>query len=187
MRQRFGTAHGTGAAELQATSDTDLLEAIARGSEPAFEELRRRYRGQVEWVCRSISGVDLEDCTQEVFARVWLKAPLFDRGRGVAAGWLLTLARRTALNLRNSAHRPESVELLGAEGAMEPNDGERLWLQAALARLSEHERLVLVLAYFDDLSQRQIAARLGLPLGTVKSWTRRGLHRLASILDEADQ
>ncbi len=59
-----------------------------------------------------------------------------------------------------------------------------IWLDAGLARLEPHERRVIELAYFDDLSQSQIANRLGVPLGTVKSWTRRGLNRLATLLGE---
>jgi DNA-directed RNA polymerase specialized sigma24 family protein len=67
-------------------SDGALLDAIAGGSEPAFEELRRRYRGVIEWTCRSLlrPGSE-EDCSQEVFARVWQKAHLFDASRGSAA------------------------------------------------------------------------------------------------------
>ena len=72
-------------------SDAELLRAIASGSEPAFEELRGRYRRAVERVCRAVAGSEREDCEQEVFARVWGKAALFDPGRGSAAVWLLTL------------------------------------------------------------------------------------------------
>src|SRR3989442_15680643 len=79
-------------------SDVELLRAIASGSEPAFEEVRGRYRRAIERVCRTAAGLQREDCEQEVFARVWSKAGLFDPARGSAAAWLLTLARRTALN-----------------------------------------------------------------------------------------
>ncbi|HET8894885.1 MAG TPA: sigma factor-like helix-turn-helix DNA-binding protein [Gaiellaceae bacterium] len=131
-------------------SDADLLQAIGVGSEPAFEELRHRYHRAIERAFRSIVGIDLEDCAREVFVRIWRKAPLYDRRRGSAPAWLLTLTRRTALNVR----RPE------------------------------RERSVVELAYFDDLSQSRIAAELGVPLGSVKSWTRRGLNRLVTLLAE---
>src|SRR5215813_11188234 len=81
-------------------SDAELLRAIAGGSEAAFEELRGRYARAVARVCRTIAGAEAEDCEQEVFARVWRKAALFDPGRGSAAGWLMTVARRTAVNVR---------------------------------------------------------------------------------------
>jgi RNA polymerase sigma-70 factor (ECF subfamily) len=175
------------ASALRGASDADLLQAIGKGSEPAFEELRQRYRRAVERACRSIVGSELEDCAQEVFERIWRKAPLYDRGRGSAPAWLLTLARRTALNLRRARRAPLPVELGDETGAVEPPDVDRFWLDAALERLPERERLVIELAYFDDLSQSRIAAELGVPLGSVKSWTRRGLNRLATLLGEESE
>src|SRR5262245_41754008 len=78
------------AAEPQpsAASDAELLRAIGEGSEPAFEELRHRYRRAVERACRSIVGGDHEDCAQEVFVRIWRKAELYDRQQGTrCAAW----------------------------------------------------------------------------------------------------
>jgi RNA polymerase sigma-70 factor (ECF subfamily) len=163
---------------LPRPSDGDLLREIASGNEAAFEELRRRYGRTVARICRS-AGADREDCEQEVFARVWRKASLFDPHRGSGATWLLTLARRTALNLgRPPAGTPE---LEPSAAANEPVDA--LWLDGALAQLSEREREVIELAYFDDLTESAIARRLRVPLGSVKSWKRRGLNRLALLLD----
>ena len=167
-----------------AASDAELLQAIGEGSEPAFEELRHRYRRAIERACRQVVGGDLEDCAQEVFVRIWRKASLYDRDRGSAPAWLLTLARRTALNVRRRRELPLPDELPDETGAVEPPDVDRFWVEAALERLPEREREVIELAYFRDLSQSQVAAELRVPLGSVKSWTRRGLHRLATILDE---
>ena len=163
-------------------SDVELLRAIAAGSEPAFEELRRRYQGAVAGICRTLAGGEREDCEQEVFSRIWAKASLFDPVRGSAAAWVLTVSRRTALNLRAgrrpapSDHEPEDVA--------PPVEVDAFWLEAALARLGERERTVIELAYYDDLSESAIAKRLRVPLGSVKSWKRRGLNRLASQLGE---
>lgn len=157
---------------------------MGNGSERAFEELRRRYRRAVEHACRALLGGEVEDCVQEVFTRVWRKAYLYDGRRGSAAGWLLTLTRRTALNIRGTNASRHEVALLGEAGAVEPPDASRLWLDAALAQLPERQRQVIELAYFDDLSQSAIAAKLGVPLGSVKSWTRRGLTQLAALLGE---
>ena len=165
-----------------AASDADLLRAIGEGSEPAFEELRHRYRRAVERACRSIVGGELEDCAQEVFVRIWRKAALYDRRRGSAPAWLMTVARRTALNFRPRREVPLPDELVDATA--EAPDIESFWVEAALQRLPERERLVIELAYFHDLSQRAIASQLRVPLGSVKSWTRRGLHRLATLLGE---
>jgi RNA polymerase sigma-70 factor, ECF subfamily len=164
-------------------SDAELLQAIATGNEAAFEELRRRYRRAVARVCRAMAGSDREDCEQEVFARIWRKAALFDPRRGSAAAWLLTLARRTAVNLR-SGRRPvvPIEEQVGSADA--PPDVDAFWLDAALAQLSEHERTVIELVYYGDLSESAIARRMQVPLGSVKSWKRRGLNRLATLLGE---
>jgi RNA polymerase sigma-70 factor (ECF subfamily) len=164
-------------------SDTDLLCAIAAGSEAAFEELRSRYGQAVARVCQT-AGPDREDCEQEVFARIWRKAPLFDPGRGSAAGWLLTLARRTALNMRAGRAPAMPIEQEPIAADPEPGDVDAFWLDGAFARLTERERTVIELAYFEDLTESAIASRLRVPLGSVKSWKRRGLNRLATLLGE---
>src|SRR5439155_10296702 len=120
-------------------SDAELLRAIANGSEPAFEELRSRYRRAVERVCRAVAGPEREDCEQEVSSRVWSKAALFDPARGSAAAWLLTLARRAALNQLAARCAPTPVDAEPAD-AVEPADVDAFWLETALARLSEQER-----------------------------------------------
>jgi len=163
-------------------TDVELLRATAAGSEPAFEELRRRYGRAVDRVCRSIARPDREDCAQEIFARIWLKAMLFDPSRGSAAAWLLTLARNTAINFHSG--RPGPAELPADTGAVDPPDVEAFWLDAALERLPERERTVIELAYYDDMSESAIAAQLRVALGSVKSWKRRGLNRLATLLAE---
>jgi RNA polymerase sigma-70 factor (ECF subfamily) len=170
-----------------AESDAELLQAVAQGSETAFAELRARYGRAVERACRPFAGRDAEDCAQEVFARVWRKAQLFDPSRGSVAAWLLTLARRTALNFQpvRMFSRPglESADVAGIEAA----ELDRLWLRTAMARLPGRERRVIELAYFAGMSQAEIAAELGAPLGSVKSWTRRGLNRLAVQLKSEDK
>lgn len=170
---------------MTAASDAELLRAVADGSGVALEELRDRYGRAVERTCRSILPRNVEDCTQEAFVRVWQKARLFDPRRGTAAAWLLTLTRNVAYNL-GAKEEPEPRELLPTDA--QADDGtlsvDGVWLDAGLARLAPHEREVIGLAYFADLSQTEIAERLGVPLGTVKSWTRRGLNRLATLLGE---
>ena len=179
----LGGSDGSSAAPASA-SDGELLQAVAAGSEAAFEELRGRYRGAVARVCRAAAGAEKEDCEQEVFARVWRKAALFDPDRGSAAAWLLTLARRTALNIQAARRPPMPVTRQATADIAGPADVDAFWLEAALARLSERERTVIELAYYDDLSETAIARRLRVPLGSVKSWKRRGLNRLAGLLGE---
>ena len=166
----------------------ELLQAIAAGDEPAFEELRGRYRTAVAAVCHTIAGREREDCEQEVFARVWRKAALYDPARGSAAAWLLTLTRRTALNVRARTGLrvppPIGTEVEHEAELVAAADVDAFWLDGALARLSERERTVIELAYYGDLSESAIAKRLRVPLGSVKSWKRRGLNRLANLLGE---
>src|SRR5438034_9355007 len=120
--QPFGTPSHDSASPPPEASDVELLRAIASGNEPAFEELRRRYRPAVERVCRAVAGSEREDCEQEVFARVWQKAALFDPARGSAPAWLLTLARRTVLN-QLAARRPATpVDHESVAGAAAPAD-----------------------------------------------------------------
>ena len=182
--QPLGTPSGRLAAALEGATDAELLREIAAGNEAAFAELRGRYGGAVARVCRTIAGSASEDCEQEVFARVWCKAALFDPARGSATAWLLTVARRVALNLRAPRRPPLPLEEEPTAGAAEPVDVDVFWLEAALARLTERERTVIELAYYGDLSESAIARRLSVPLGSVKSWKRRGLNRLASLLGE---
>jgi RNA polymerase sigma-70 factor (ECF subfamily) len=160
-----------------------LLLAISAGDQAAFEELRRRYEAAVAGVCRAVAGSEREDCEQEVFVRIWRKAALFDPARGSAAAWLLTVTRRVALNLRSGGQVPLPIEA-EPEGNVEPPDIDSFWLAAALRRLPERERTVVELAYFDDLTESAIASRLEVSLGSVKSWKRRGLNRLATFLGE---
>jgi RNA polymerase sigma-70 factor, ECF subfamily len=172
---------GTGA------SDVELLTAIAAGSQPAFNELRSRYARAVCHVCRAARTAEQEDCEQEVFARIWRKAALYDPGRGSAAAWLLTIARRTAAKQKPTSELPvRADEWLAGEG-LDEADIDAFWLDAALARLPERERRVIELAYYSDMSETTIAKQLGVPLGSVKSWKRRGLNRLASILDQESE
>jgi RNA polymerase sigma-70 factor (ECF subfamily) len=94
------------------------------------------------------------------------------------------LARRTALNVRAGRRPAAPIEQESVGAEPEPRDVDAFWLEGALARLAERERTVIELAYFGDLSESAIARRLRVPLGSVKSWKRRGLNRLASLLGE---
>src|SRR6266540_6468448 len=96
---------------------------------------RPREASAVERVCRAVTGSEHEDCEQEVFARVWAKAALFDPARGSAAAWLLTLARRTALNQLAARRPPIPVDAEPAPDSVEPVDVDAFWLDTALARL----------------------------------------------------
>jgi RNA polymerase sigma-70 factor (ECF subfamily) len=153
-----------------------------------------------------------EEVVQETFLALWNRAELFDPGAGSLSAWLHTIARnRTVDRLRAAGRRPNLVALSATAGQDEPETAalERLTasgrvlggadvgpgpeaalqaaelrevLRGALAGMPEAERTVIVLAYQDDLTQAEIAGRLGWPLGTVKTRTRRALLRLREAL-----
>ena len=172
---------------LAEAADSELLRQIAIGNEEAFRILWDRFGAGVYTVCRRRLG-DIgaaEDATQEAFTSVWRRAGTFDPARGSAAAWLYAVARNAAAQLVRRGHVGANLAVLDDETADTENDPViGLALHAALTRLPATEREVLELAYFEDMTQTQIAARLRLPLGTVKTRTRSGLHRLAGYLED---
>jgi len=175
---------------LAEAADGDLLKQIAMGSEDAFRILWDRFGAAVYTVCcRRLGDVSAaEDATQEAFTSVWRRAGTFDPARGSAAAWLYAVARNAAAQLVRRGHAGRSLVVLDEQFADAENDPVMgLALHAALTRLPATEREVLQLAYFDDMTQTQIAARLGLPLGTVKTRTRTALHRLVGYLEDVQE
>jgi len=170
-------------------SDDRLLSLIARGDREAFRTVWDRYGGAIYSLClRRLSDAGAaEDATQEAFISVWRRASTFDPVRGTAATWLFAVARNAAAQVarRNKGQDVTLTLLGGAEAAEDEAALTRLVVHSALARLPETERTVLQLSYFDDLSQSQIADRLSLPLGTVKTRVRSGLKRLMDYLEDA--
>jgi RNA polymerase sigma-70 factor (ECF subfamily) len=172
-------------------TDAALLQQVADGDRAAFEELHRRY-------ARSVLGIALrrigdrgraEDVTQDTFASIWRSASRFDPARGEATSWLYTVARNAIVDgLRRRREPPvESAPELPAPGPGPEDAAEQGWVawrvHRALQSLPEQERSLVELAYWGDLSQSEIAAYLGVPLGTVKTRTRSALQRLADELE----
>lgn len=167
--------------------DAELFRLIAGGSAAAFEALWRRHGASVLALCRSIlrDPDAAEDATQETFARVWRFAGSVDPRRGEPAGWLMTVARNSALNIARVTLPDPVAEPVERPGpAREQEMLDEVWLRGALTRLPEREQEALRLAYFSGLSHGQVATRLREPLGTVKSRIRRGLARLAELAEE---
>ena len=115
--------------------------------------------------------------------------------RGPVVAWLLTMVRSRALDLaRSTASRRRAEDAVEAESPDPPPDpsdsAERRTLREkitqAMSDLSDDQRRVLEIAYFEGLSQSEVATRIGAPLGTVKSWTRQGLERLREILPQQE-
>ena len=179
-----------GQVQLVAAPDAEVVRQIATGSQEAFAVLWDRFGPGIYTVCYlRLSDIGLaEDATQEAFISIWRRAATFDPRRGSAAGWLYAIARNAAAQLARRARTNRHLTVLHTETAEEEDDPVlALALHAALTRLPPSEREVLELAYFEDMTQRTIAARLQLPLGTVKTRTRAGLQRLARYLEETEE
>jgi RNA polymerase sigma-70 factor, ECF subfamily len=180
-------------AEPSQIEDNDLLHAIARGDEAALAACYDRYRIILfSQVLRILSDrEEAEDCLQEIFLQVWRRARDFDESRGRAFTWLVTIARSRALDrLRASGSRLRLVNDAAQAPHEEVGDAAKEVVQAeegaivraALAELPEEQRRTLLLAYFEGLTQTEIAARLGDPLGTVKTRMRSGMIKLRELL-----
>jgi len=172
-------------------SDGDLLARVGEHDREAFEILYGRY-------VRSIFGLALrrlgdrghaEDAVQEAFAAIWRSASTYRPERGAAGGWLYTVARNAIVD-RLRRNGPAADTQLPELASAEPGPAERAedsyvsWrVHRALEELQPREREVIELAYWSGMSQSEVAEFLGLPLGTVKTRTRSGLARLASVLE----
>jgi len=180
-------------AEPSQISDNDLLHAVARGDELALAACYDRYRLILFGLILRIlhDRQEAEDVLQEVFLQVWRRAGDFDEARGRAFTWLVTIARSRALDrLRAAGSRTrlsdQAAQMPRAEvgdAALDALKSEQGFIvRTALAELPEDQRKTLLLAYFEGLTQTEIAARLGDPLCTVKTRMRSGMIKLRELL-----
>ncbi len=179
-------------------SDEALVALVARGDDPALAELYDRL-GRVAFglalrVLRDERHA--EDAVQEAFLTVWRTAAGFRAERAKASTWILTLVHRRAVDLVRREERRRAEPLTdepAPEGAAEATE-EAAWLrferervQSALRQLPDVQREAIELAYYGGFSQSELAERLGVPLGTIKSRMFAGLARLRELLDDSTQ
>ena len=165
---------------------------MARGSENALAELYDRFGGVAYGVALRIlrDPALAQDAVQYAFLAAWRTAAAFDPARGNASTWLLTLVHRRAVDLvrREERRRADVLDASAPVASGESVDeavemrAERRAVQAALAQLPPDQREALELAYYGGLSQSQLAERLGIPLGTVKSRMFTALATLRDVL-----
>ena len=174
-------------------SDEDLLEAIASGDDEALGALYDRY-GRLAYgmALRVLRDHALaEDAVQEAFLAVWRAAEGYRRERAKPSTWVLTLVHRRAVDLvrredrrRADAIRDEPEEVATAVHEEADLRDRRAAVQAALRQLPDDQREALELAYYGGYTQSELAERLGVPLGTIKSRMFAGLARLRELVPE---
>lgn len=171
-----------------------LLEASAEGDAQAFARLYERTSAKLYGICLRLLGNETEaqDVLQETYVRVWQKAERFDAEKAAPITWLAVLARNKAvdrLRQRSLPRQDLDAALEVADDApsaldLVEREQDRSRLAHCLDELEERSRAVIRSAFLDGATYPELAEREGVPLGTLKSWVRRGLLRLRGCLGQ---
>lgn len=171
-----------------------LMASIAAGDRAAFRALYERTSAKLYGICLRLLGTEAEaqEVLQDAFVTVWRSAARFDPARASAITWLSVVARNKAID-RLRQRRPESEQIDAAAdvpddsplatAVIEQEDDARR-LAHCLEQLENRSRAMIRAAFFDGASYPELAEREGVPLGTMKSWIRRGLLRLRGCLEQ---
>ena len=185
-------------AAVQLRDDGDLAQRLhARDPKvmgPLYDRYGRLVYSLILRVVRNAAAA--EDLTQETFLRVWNRGQAFDSARGSLGPWIVTVARNRAIDYVRSADGRMAARSLDLdhlehpghfndmeEGALSMDRARRL--KGAFEKLTPNQKTVIELAYYEGLSQTEMAARMQQPLGTVKTWVRSALKTLREQLTEA--
>lgn len=173
----------------------NLLTGCARGDRGALRRIFDSEAGRLIALAeRILRRRDLaEEVVQEAFIRIWTSARQYDPSRGSARGWMYAIVRNRALNVLRDARREDVIDGDRLEALYEANELEHVlatWqaldrnsrLRDCLGALDEIKRHGILLAYVGGYTHGEIAGRLQLPLGTTKSWIRRGLSALRECM-----
>ena len=161
-----------------------IVEGIAARDRAALKQLYDRFGARLHGIAYRIlrDPALAEDALQEAFVKVWRNAGKYDRSRGSALGWLVIIVRRAAFDVRprDAVAEPADIAAEASEPAMlDPG------LARALETLPDTHRQALLLSYVHGLTHAELAAAMGAPLGTVKSWLRRAATALRKSLGES--
>lgn len=184
----------------------DVLARVALGDRAAFAQLYRMTSAHLLGVILRIQPrrAQAEEVLQEVYLNVWRAAQRYEAAQGQPFTWLASVARNRAIDsLRRAQARPQQVETGAPDDEQDPDVTDThpdpgpgpadLWQQAVAARLlrqcldalSAEQQQSLALAYYQGLTHSEVAEQMKAPLGSVKSWVRRGLQALKACLDRA--
>lgn len=176
-----------------------LMERVANKDQQAFAELSEKYSALIFSTAFKVLNhyEDTEDVMNEVLTTIWKKADTYKSKKGSLVTWICTTARNRAIDRVRSVQRRSALydrfeEKLEGEVPEKRSSGRdelyksdaRSVLHNAVVNLSPEQREVIELAYFEGLTQKQIAERIHSPLGTVKARIRRGVERLRSSLND---
>ena len=173
-----------------------LLLRVATGDQPAFEALYRSTSGKLLGICLRVLSdrTEAEDVLQDVYVTVWNKAGQFDASRASPITWLAMIARNKAidrLRATPAAARTAPIEL--AETVADPTASpvseaeaavENARLGHCMEQLEARRRSLIRTAFFEGATYEELARRIGSPIGSVKSWIRRGLMQLRACLEQ---
>jgi RNA polymerase sigma-70 factor (ECF subfamily) len=171
-----------------------LMAQIAEGDRAALRQLYEATSSKLFGVCLRILSdrEEAEDVLQDVYVTIWRRADRFDAGRASVMAWISAIARNRAidrLRARGPSSRRDSIDGMeladdgpGAEALVGAADDARR-LQACMNELDPRTREVIRIAFFEGVTYEAIAQRMDAPLGTVKSWIRRGLAKLKGCLE----
>ena len=174
-----------------------LIDAVAvREDRAAFTALFEHFAPLVKTFMRrsGVTEAAADELAQETLLLVWRKASLFDPSTAGAAAWIFTIARNIRIDAHRRGQRGGVTEISGVDAEFHvdesPGPDSRVAaaqaetrVRAALAELSEEQRRVLELSFYEEKAHGEIARVLGIPLGTVKSRSRLAMNRLRSLLD----
>ncbi|HLJ15359.1 MAG TPA: sigma-70 family RNA polymerase sigma factor [Bryobacteraceae bacterium] len=186
------------AAVLRFANDSDLIRRLKQREPQAMADLYDRYGRLAYAVIYRIvrNAAAAEDLVQESFLRIWNRVQGFDEQKGALGPWVLTVARNRAIDYLRSlegrlTQNAVALEKLESPGLFMDLESEILnidrvrVLREAFEKLNPNQRIVIELAYYEGLSQSEMAERMKQPLGTVKTWVRSALKVLRDELGEA--
>jgi RNA polymerase sigma factor (sigma-70 family) len=189
-------AREVGPVPAAGSSDAEIARRFRAGDERALAEAYERWSGQVHGMAvRAFGpGPDAEDVTQQTFVAAWTGRTRYTEAAGPLPAWLVGICRhKIADSWAKMARQRRSAEAAAADALSRPRPSDadrvddavadRVLLLGELDRIGQPQRRIIELAFFADLTHAQIAARTGIPLGTVKSHIRRTLERLRDRLE----
>lgn len=179
-------------------NDGDLIARLKRREPQAMSDLYQRYGKIVFSVILRIvkDGGIAEDLAQETFLRVWNRVQFFEQEKGSLGPWIMAVARNRSIDYLRSVDGRMAMKTTDLDGPMEQpeaygnlerdilNSDRARILKEAFTKLAPNQRVVIEMAYFEGLSQTEMAERMKQPLGTIKTWVRTALKTLRNELQE---